>query len=278
MAYLTLKPEYLYRPEQIALRALRTFSRSPRTVTLPWGHKLRVDPRDSIGRAILNAGVYDLPVTEALWRLTDPGDTALDVGANIGYTASVLSMRGAIVHAFEPHPQVFSELEANTRALSGVTAHRLALSDKDGESQLLLPEGFEGNYGLARISDEGDITVECRRLDSLGFGRVQVLKLDVEGHELPALCGAGDLSIRDIVFEDHHEESSPVFELLRSRGYDIFWLASTTFGPVISPDPVPRLPWEPPNFLATTDATRALYHFKPGGWHCLRRRQAARLW
>lgn len=270
MAYVMLKPEYLYRPKQLVLRAFRAFNRNPRRVTLPWGHELKVDPKDSIGRAILNAGVYDLPVTEALWRLTDPGDTALDVGANIGYTASVMARRGAAVHAFEPHPQVFGELEANTRALPNVTARRLALSDKDGETGLLIPEGFEGNRGLASISDDGDITVECRRLDSLGFGRVQLMKLDVEGHELPALRGAGDLPIRDIVFEDHHEEASPVFELLRSRGYDIFWLASKPFGPVISPDPIPRRPWEPPNFLATTDAVRALHRFKPGGWRCLK--------
>src|ERR1051326_7108633 len=78
------KPEYVFRPRQI----LRRFAIRPKgaddtaEVLLPWGLPFRIRPQEVLGRAIWNTGVYDLAVSEALWRLTRPGETAVDAGAN----------------------------------------------------------------------------------------------------------------------------------------------------------------------------------------------------
>ena len=54
---------------------------------------MRIRPADDVGRAIWRLGVYDLPVTELIWRLLDPGDSAFDVGANLVYMTGVMAAR-----------------------------------------------------------------------------------------------------------------------------------------------------------------------------------------
>lgn len=60
---------------------------------LPWGSEIRVNIGEGIGNTIWRTGVDDLPVLECLWRLTDPGDRCVDVGANIGLMTNVMAFR-----------------------------------------------------------------------------------------------------------------------------------------------------------------------------------------
>jgi FkbM family methyltransferase len=264
-----LKPEYVFRPKQLFSRM-----RAPRgrDVRLPWGPVISCDPAEAIGRAIHKLGVYDLPVTEALWRLTDPGDLALDVGANIGYMTAVLSARAQCVIAFEPHPAVFKELQANaSRGSSHVRLHQSALTDRAGVVTLSEGEHFKNNRGVAKIVEGAGLTVPARRLDSL-VTRADVMKIDVEGHEMSALKGAGELigTIRDIVFEEHGDLPSPVTLYLQSRGYYLFALTHTLFGPLLSKGHPANHSWRPRNYLATLEPERASQRFKPRGWQCLK--------
>ena len=90
----------------------RRDSRLP-TVHLPWGLQLRIDPRESIGSAVWRLGLYDLAVSETLWRLTSPGDLTVDVGANIGHMTSIR----------EPAPPAASSPSSRTR-MSSTTSPR----------------------------------------------------------------------------------------------------------------------------------------------------------
>ena len=125
------RPEYAFRPRQVLTRLQRACTPVPDTavVTLPWGDVVRVCPRETIGAEIWYCGVFDLPVAEALWRLLDAGETALDIGANLGQMTSVLRGKAGpagCVLAFEPHPKLFAALEflrdapANQRPGAGV--------------------------------------------------------------------------------------------------------------------------------------------------------------
>jgi hypothetical protein len=92
----TRNAPYLFQPLQI-LRRLRLEyfwrSRNEALVLLPWGLPIKINPQEAVGHEIAAQGVYEREVTETLWRLTDPGDLAIDVGANIGYTTSILGIR-----------------------------------------------------------------------------------------------------------------------------------------------------------------------------------------
>src|SRR5207253_2638751 len=82
------KPWYVCRPVQVPLRIVRALRR-PRTgfqrLQVTWGASLLADPTKTIGRSIRTTGIYDIGVSELLARLIRPGDTTIDVGANVGY-------------------------------------------------------------------------------------------------------------------------------------------------------------------------------------------------
>ena len=97
-------PAYVWRPSQIGRRLAAGAPGGHRTVVLPWGVEIEVDTGESVGSGIARLGVHEAAVTEAMWRLADPTDLALDVGANIGYFTSLLASRVDRVVAFEAHP------------------------------------------------------------------------------------------------------------------------------------------------------------------------------
>ena len=271
------KPYYIFRPSQLVRRLA---GRAPENIKLPWGARISINPNEDIGHALATTGVYDLTVSEVLWRLTEPDDVALDVGANIGYMSALLSARAARVVAFEPHPHLFERLSANVKGWKGnVEVHQLALSDESGEESLCIPDGFERNEGVAFVSHHAAvgryIKVRAVRLADLNIDKVGIAKVDVEGRELNVLRGAGRLigQVRDIVFEEHGTHPTPATLYLQERGYHLFYLGRKMFGPTLTPvqhTPRTRDCYAPQNCLATLDAGRAQERMKPRGWRVLK--------
>ena len=278
-----LKPEYLWRPSQILRRLSFKPSNDPVPLSLPWNCAIKASTAEVIGRSIATQGVYDLPVTEAIMRLADPGDTALDVGANIGYMTLVLALsvgpRGRVL-SFEPSPDVLPMLRENVSnwkslKIAPIEIKTIALSDRDGEGRLGFPAGFDQNWGVASLEvAEGAVPVKLGRLDSLESRGVGVMKVDVEGHEAAVFAGAEKLLaqklIRDIVFEEHHAYPAGSHKILLEHGYRIFRLARSTWRLLLLPaDAPPRQAYLPSNFLATTDSSRAESRCSAPGWYAL---------
>ena len=283
------KPEYFYQPLQLFRRLRAEFvpCNTPVRLRLPGGAEFVAPGADHIAQAILHLGVFDLVVTEALWRLIEPGDVAVDAGANIGYMSSIMAARAAQVWAFEPHPQLFRELQVNCD-LARAKHTRVKLESRQvGLSQRtckLFLEPFDpasGNRGTSTVIDRAAtnaVEVCACRLDDVldGVGQVGLMKVDVEGHERPLLEGAAQLlarrAIRDIVFEEHRDYPSDVTILLESSGYHVFRLHRRFRGPALlePQSSVRRVQWEATSFLATLDPQRAQARFAPRGWQCLR--------
>ena len=153
------KPEYILRPHQIARRlCIGSFPKKSRLkrVWLPWGYPIMVNSAESIGWAIYSRGIYETPVSEALWRLAQPGDIVVDGGANIGYATSILAARvgpRGKIHSFEPEPRSFGELQRNVsewekRGQRGAfVLHAAALGARSGTATLHIPASFEWNGG-----------------------------------------------------------------------------------------------------------------------------------
>ena len=269
-----LRPEYLYQP-RFLLKTFRRRELSQReTVKLSWGLPLTVNAQELIGKSIAIFGVFDLPVVETLWRLTEKDDLALDIGANVGLMSSVLAKRAQRVVAFEPLPMLCERLRETVRAWEAVgekvTVHEMAVSDVSGVAGFGYTELFYMNEGLAHLSDNGQMKVRTTRLDDLFDSHIGVMKVDVEGFELNVLRGAPQLLesrlIRDIVFEEHGMLPTPVTGLLESYGYRIFPLAYS----FRSLNLKGKNRVETSNYLATLDADRALARLSPPGWHAFR--------
>jgi FkbM family methyltransferase len=286
------KPQYVLHP----LRALRRAGRAMagpradgrlRVARLPWGVELTVHESDAIGYSILVGRVFDPCVTEAIYRLIDPGDVVADIGANVGYVTSlavVRAGRSGRVIAAEPHPQVFELLQSNAASWSSNPAlaepelHRLALSDHAGTGAIVAGPHFESNMGLARLAeseagDQHSHEVELRRLDELlGRTPVGLLKIDVEGHETEVLAGASGLlegkMVRDIIFEDHAPYPSEATALVEQAGYQVVSLSNDLRGLVVKP-PAERgdaPAWPGPSYLATIDPERSIPRLRTKGW------------
>jgi FkbM family methyltransferase len=287
-----LKPHYVWRPAQAFQRlaqALRRDAPGPRTVTLPWGLRMRVDPGEDIGRSIWQLGLYDLAVCEALWRLVSPGDLALDIGANIGCMTGLMALRAGPsgeVRAFEPHPQVCAGLRENADLFRGSSVTRiapihvlpLAVSDAAGTATLYSGDHFALNHGLASFAAAPgpSLTVATTTLDAaLGARTAAVVKIDVEGSELRVVRGAREAlregRIRHIIYEAYPQERSALEETMRDLGYSVHALGRSFFGPLLSaPGEAPRLPgYEAPSFLATRDPEMAAARLRPRGWQVL---------
>ena len=265
------------------------------TVALPWGMDLVVDPAEALGAIVLRNAVYELAVSEIIYRLSDPGDVALDIGANIGYMTSIFAARVGLagtVIACEPHPGLFKRLSSNVEtwmktssALPAIRPMEVALSDHSGKAQLSVPPEFDVNMGTAGLVEDGggnSIEVTAVQLDKLipAGSSVGVAKIDVEGHEARVLAGGqqtlSNQRIRDLVFEEHRGYPSAATSLLESMGYRIFGIEQRLRRLVISDPSEARAPHDgsPPNFVASCQPDRLITRLAPAGWRTLRPRSA----
>lgn len=185
--------------------------------------------------------VHDESEIELLPFLVDRDRQAIDVGANIGRYTLPLSRRAAHVHAFEPHPRLAAVLRATFP--SRATIYEAAASDRNGATQLHIPlvDGREdqgiasvepGLFEGASVDMVGSLTVRTLTLDTLLECNIGFIKIDVEGHEMSVLQGAGKLLARwrPTVLVEVEERHSPgalgrvtaFFDALNYRGFFLF--------------------------------------------------------
>lgn len=201
----------------------------------------------------------ELAVLELLRNATRP--VIVDAGTNLGeYTAAALDRLAGVnpvVHCFEP----FSELAARLRTRFGSRVHvaQCALSDQTGEVEMHFEDGAHGLNSLVPVSHHGrlgamlgqKITVKRTTLprycNEQAIAHINLLKLDVEGHELAVLRGAKELladrAIDYLTFEfgesnlDSREFLGDYRRALETHGYTLFRiLPAGRFLPTPQPD------------------------------------------
>ncbi len=123
-----------------------------------------------------------------------PGDTVVDIGANIGGFSILAARRGARVIAFEPFPANFAALERNVQRNGlDTTLVQAAVADTERTSEMFIPDdgSFTGRYSLHPGRGRRTIRVACLSLDDVvdryGLPRIDLLKLDCQGSEYEIL-------------------------------------------------------------------------------------------
>lgn len=139
-------------------------------------------------------GAYEPELTRLIQSIVRPGMTCYDCGANAGYFTLLFSkLVGPNGHVFS-----FEPLSANVQHIrrhvflngcTNVTVVEGALANSNGKVT------FASDGALGRIGTEGEIEVDCRRIDSIGVPAPDVMKIDVEGAE-EALVDGAEQSIR----------------------------------------------------------------------------------
>jgi FkbM family methyltransferase len=186
--------------------------------------------------------------------LIHPGDTVVDVGANIGLWvlgAARLAGSEGDVHAFEPVLENFDRLTKNL-ALNGfskVKCQQLALSDNSGKAVFYAPT--DNNCGLGSLAprERADLLMETGLItlddycENLAIRRVDFMKVDVEGAELLVFRGAQQVLaslVAPIIMFETDETLSARFDsssqtlkaFLNQFGYDCFRYNGNTLEPV----------------------------------------------
>jgi FkbM family methyltransferase len=176
-----------------------------------FGMLMRAQFQESLGMRLILGETHEPELTERIAKRLRPGDTFIDVGANIGYYTLLASQRvgkDGLVFAFEPSPPNLAHLAGNLtlNKCNNVVLYSVALSDTDVVAKLSLP--WHINSGVASLGNgpschgeacflPGHTLTATRRLDGLLTpdqlrGRLTV-KIDAEGHEPQALRGMENL-------------------------------------------------------------------------------------
>ena len=178
---------------------------------------------------IANAGPYQKKNLIRLRDLKPNARTIIDVGANIGMNTIEYATWAKEVHSFEPTAQTYSMLErtvklaqaqgnqakgwypdatgrdglADTTVTGDIHLYDVALSSQPGTSQIIIKKDNAGHNYLDNLhlpTRTGKVrtrptapptqTVHLRTLDSYNFENVDIIKVDVEGHEFDVVQGA----------------------------------------------------------------------------------------
>lgn len=168
---------------------------------------------------------YEDEVAALLDRLLTPETYFLDCGANIGYWTMLCRNRARAVAAVEASPTTYRRLKANAELNNAdATLIHAALWRTDGEILTILEHDQQhagatvrGNDTLAPENGWHPASVTSISLRSIIEAHCPdpsapiIIKLDVEGAEIPAIDGAGDL-LRErnvvVVYEDHGSDPS----------------------------------------------------------------------
>lgn len=205
-------------------------------------------------RKLKGARPTDEPDLAISLELLGNGDQAVDCGANYGlYTRFFAEKVGPTgrVYSVEPVPSTFAVLSANVRRLNlaNATVVNKAVSDEPGQVTMTVPVGGGGkNFYQAHIMKSGEapaavrsFTVEASPIDRIvpDGAAIRLMKVDVEGHELPAMKGALGLLRRDepaLLIEvsgspDVPGSAADLFRLLTGLGYRVYASAGLSLHP-----------------------------------------------
>lgn len=162
-------------------------------------------------------------------KLLDNRRRFVDVGGNVGFYSYHFKNRFSSIEVFEPVCEVIEGLKL--AKFKNIKVHNCALSNVNGRNMLRIPL-VDGKRIISRSSLEHTesecktIEVEVLRLDHFNFLDVDLIKIDVEGHEYNVIDGATETIIRCmplliVEIEQRHmkQEMEVVFEKVLSLGY-----------------------------------------------------------
>ena len=177
---------------------------NPRQPSTVFGHKMILATSGSYPPAAMAMDRYEKETTSLFENLIKTGMVIVDVGGHVGYY-SLLAARQVgptgKVYTFEPEPSNHKLLLGNIErnGYTNIVAMRKGVSNFVGTMPLFLTALDNGRHSAYQhgLPERGRITIETTTLDafleSVGWPRVDLVKVDVEGAEADVLEGMGKL-------------------------------------------------------------------------------------
>lgn len=170
------------------------------------GITYQMDLNELIDSSIYYKGYFERDTTLAINKLCKSGMTVVDIGANIGYytllLAKLVGPMGKVI-AFEPAQWAFSKLKRNLELndFDNITLEKKALSNENRQDQVRhfycswpLHTNSEDqihpiHHGRA-MKDIVDFATLDHYVKQKGIKKIDLIKLDVDGHEFKVIQGA----------------------------------------------------------------------------------------
>lgn len=213
----------------------RRVAHRPIVISLDRGVRLRMPPWSTLAGVVAATGSHEPDEQAFLTHLLRPGDSVIDVGANIGIYALPLAGLGARVSAFEPGSSARDALRLNVELNSAEERVRIfpfALGDRDHDGALTTDLDGANHLLDAAGSDARVERVRVRTLDGVIGGhpewfeghKVVALKIDAEGHDELVLRGAERLLEKDrpVVIVEIWDGGERIRQFLARLGYRVF--------------------------------------------------------
>ncbi len=188
-----------------------------------------------MGMAMVS-GQYEPRSIEVIKKIVQPGMKCIDAGAHIGfYTCLMASLVGESgkIYAFEPMPSNFELMLKNieeNRFQRIVREYQHACSDTVGTVTV---SKISNMFVVGQVDGAERVAAEAVRLDDVIEDAIDLVKLDVEGHEPAVIRGMMSLIARDhpIILSEineywlqscSHSSAIEYVGLLESLGYEVF--------------------------------------------------------
>lgn len=188
-------------------------------------------------------------MSESLQLLANNGfapATIIDAGANVGDWSSLArkTFSEAMIHMIEPQSGCASDLRSLAASEHAMRFHNVAVT-RPGITKVSIAGGGPLSKSTgAWVMEYSDPSPDTRLADATTLDELFpavtpqpiLLKLDLEGHEMPALEGAEDLLERvevvlsEVSLFDVNNSGRPLFSdilgFLKARGFELYDLAS----------------------------------------------------
>ncbi|MFD3452109.1 FkbM family methyltransferase [Streptomyces sp. NPDC058691] len=179
------------------------------------------------------------PGSLSTWaQLAAKSENIADVGAHVGYFSMIAALANpaAKVHAFEPVDEIHARLAVNIRSnnTQNVKRYQAGVSNKPGWTEINVR--FAGNLlstgsSVVRSSDGAKRQrIQLVSLDEVfADTKLDLVKIDVEGHEPAVLRGARKVLKRDrpfVMLEALRDAPlDPLLAQFKPFGYDCHWVS-----------------------------------------------------
>lgn len=133
---------------------------------------------------------------DLLKQLIKPGDHVLDIGANIGFYAKIIS--GLVgekgrVYCFEPDSTNYNYLIKNTKGVNNITPFNLAVSDKAEVIKVYKSKLLNVDHRTYPVNNYDSVEeINAKSIDGMlgkEIEKVDLIKIDIQGFELTAFKG-----------------------------------------------------------------------------------------
>lgn len=188
-----------------------------------------------IGASIKLYGEYTETEIDLLRNFINANSVVYDIGGNIGYHTVAFASMAKEVHSWEPNDRNYLLLEKNTQELNNVKLYHCAVSNVVGEAFISDYDTTKpGNYGECMMAEAGQ---PCKtvRIDDLDLPLPDVIKIDVEGHELKVFQGMQNTisKSRPVIFYEsmHGTGFDIIYDMLKTLGYTIYYYPAKNFNP-----------------------------------------------